>query len=236
MRRLTCLLLCCLMVLSLTACGAPKTEALDIFAMDTYVSLVAIGDGASDVLQKCSTQINTLEQKLSRTIATSDVSRLNADGTAQLDEDCLATALPHFTITPRGVEGDAAQLILALHRIDGQLALGGRRRAGGRIQRHIENARRHRQRTQYRQHPPVQQEYPHPFLFHIDPRPFWCPAYACRRGKIPEHGSIEGRVTITFLHYASPENNSCASSCRSLLTSMAISLSEQSRSPRNHCL
>ena len=94
MRRLTCLLLCCLMVLSLTACGAPKTEALDIFAMDTYVSLVAIGDGASDVLQKCSTQINTLEQKLSRTIATSDVSRLNADGTAQLDEDCLATALP----------------------------------------------------------------------------------------------------------------------------------------------
>ena len=27
--------------------------------------------------------------------------RLNADGTAQLDEDWLATALPHFTITPR---------------------------------------------------------------------------------------------------------------------------------------
>ena len=115
------------MVLSLTACGAPKTEALDIFAMDTYMSLVAIGDGASDVLQKCSTQINTLEQKLSRTIATSDVSRLNADGTAQLDEDCLATALPHFTITPRRVKGNTAQFLLALHRIDRQLPCGSRR-------------------------------------------------------------------------------------------------------------
>ena len=103
MRRLTCLLLCYLMVLSLTACGAPKTEALDIFAMDTYMSLVAIGDGASDVLQKCSTQINTLGQKLSRTIATSDVSRLNADGTAQLDEDLSghgSAALYHHP-TPR---------------------------------------------------------------------------------------------------------------------------------------
>ena len=90
MRRLTCLLLACLTALSLTACGAPKTETLDIFAMDTYMSLVAIGDGASDVLQKCSTQINALEQKLSRTIATSDVSRLNADSTAQLGGDTAA--------------------------------------------------------------------------------------------------------------------------------------------------
>ena len=90
MKRLICLLLCGLTLLSLTGCGAPKTETLDIFAMDTYMSLVAIGDGASDVLQACSNEINTLEQRLSRTIETSSVAQLNANGSAQLDDDTAA--------------------------------------------------------------------------------------------------------------------------------------------------
>ena len=90
MKRLTCLVLACLLALSLAACGAPETETLDIFAMDTYMSLVAIGDGGAEVLQACSARINALEQKLSRTIETSDVSRLNAEGSAQLSEDTAA--------------------------------------------------------------------------------------------------------------------------------------------------
>ena len=90
MKRLICLLLCCLTLLSLTGCGAPKTETLDIFAMDTYMSLVAIGDGASDVLQACSNEINALEKQLSRTIATSSVAQLNANGSTQLDDDTAA--------------------------------------------------------------------------------------------------------------------------------------------------
>lgn len=90
MKRLICLLLCGLTLLSITGCGAPKTETLDIFAMDTYMSLVAIGDGASDVLQACSNEINTLEQRLSRTIETSSVAQLNANGSAQLDDDTAA--------------------------------------------------------------------------------------------------------------------------------------------------
>lgn len=90
MKRLTCLVLACLLALSLAACGAPETETLDIFAMDTYMSLVAIGDGGAEVLQACSARINALEQKLSRTIETSDVSRLNADGSALLDADTAA--------------------------------------------------------------------------------------------------------------------------------------------------
>lgn len=90
MKRLICLLLCGLTLLSLTGCGAPKTETLDIFAMDTYMSLVAIGDGASDVLQACSNEINALEQRLSRTIETSSVAQLNANGSAQLDDDTAA--------------------------------------------------------------------------------------------------------------------------------------------------
>ncbi len=90
MKKLTCLLLACLLALSLTACGAPKTETLDIFAMDTYMSLVAVGDGAFDVLQQTANEINTLEQRLSRTVDTSDVARLNADGTAVLSDDTAA--------------------------------------------------------------------------------------------------------------------------------------------------
>lgn len=90
MKKLTCLLLACLLALSLTACGTPETETLDIFAMDTYMSLVAVGDGAFDVLQQTANEINTLEQRLSRTIDTSDVARLNADGTAALSGDTAA--------------------------------------------------------------------------------------------------------------------------------------------------
>ena len=90
MRKLTCLLLACLLALSLTACGAPKTETLDIFSMDTYMSLVAVGDGAFDVLQQTANEINTLEQRLSRTIDTSDVAQLNANGTAVLSNDTAA--------------------------------------------------------------------------------------------------------------------------------------------------
>lgn len=87
MKRCICLLLTAVLVLSLTACGGSKTETLDIFAMDTYMSLVAVGDGAFDVLQQSSNVINTLEQKLSRTIESSDVAQLNANGSAVLDED-----------------------------------------------------------------------------------------------------------------------------------------------------
>ena len=90
MKKLICLLLACLLAFSLTACGAPKTETLDIFAMDTYMSLVAVGDGAFDVLQQTANEINTLEQRLSRTIDTSDVARLNAGGTAVLSGDTAA--------------------------------------------------------------------------------------------------------------------------------------------------
>jgi len=89
-KRLICLALALVLALPLMGCGAPKTETLDIFAMDTYMSLAAIGDGGAEVLQACSARINALEQKLSRTIEDSDVSRLNAEGSARLSEDTAA--------------------------------------------------------------------------------------------------------------------------------------------------
>ena len=68
MKRLICLLLCGLTLLSLTGCGAPKTETLDIFAMDTYMSLVAIGDGASPMFTAGYT--DRLPQGLDQPVAT----------------------------------------------------------------------------------------------------------------------------------------------------------------------
>ena len=73
-------------LLVLTGC-APKAESLDIFAMDTYMTLVAVGDGAFDALQAGANIVNTLEQSMSRTIDTSDVSKLNATGSAELRFD-----------------------------------------------------------------------------------------------------------------------------------------------------
>ena len=83
MKKLLPLLLCFLL---LTGC-APKAESLDIFAMDTYMSLVAIGDEAFDTLQKSANIVNSLEQSMSRTIDSSDVAQLNATGSAELRYD-----------------------------------------------------------------------------------------------------------------------------------------------------
>ena len=86
------------MALSLAACGTQKRETLELFAMDTYMTFVAIGDGADDVLTDLSRTVNTLESSLSRTVDTSEVSRLNRDGSAVWDEDgaqLLSWALQH---------------------------------------------------------------------------------------------------------------------------------------------
>lgn len=83
MKKILPLLLCLVL---LTGC-APKAESLDIFAMDTYMSLVAVGDDAFDALQKSANIVNSLEQSMSRTIDTSDVSQLNSSGSAELRYD-----------------------------------------------------------------------------------------------------------------------------------------------------
>ncbi len=76
-----------LSLLLLTGCGSPKAESLDIFAMDTYMTLVAVGDEAFDTLQSSANIVNTLEQAMSRTIESSDVSKLNTAGSAELRYD-----------------------------------------------------------------------------------------------------------------------------------------------------
>ena len=114
MKRFACLILAALMALSLAACGTQKRETLELFAMDTYMTFVAIGDGADDVLADLSRTVNTLESSLSRTVDTSEVSRLNRDGSAVWDEDgaqLLSWALQHSQETDGAFDITIAPLV-----------------------------------------------------------------------------------------------------------------------------
>ena len=68
--------------LCLTGCGKQTTEATaQIFAMDTVMEVAAYGPKAEEAVQEAEGQIKALENKLSRTKADSDVSRVNHNGT-----------------------------------------------------------------------------------------------------------------------------------------------------------
>ena len=65
MKRFACLLLAIIMLLSLAACGkTAEPEKQELFAMDTYMSLAAYGDGAREALAAAAREINRLEREL----------------------------------------------------------------------------------------------------------------------------------------------------------------------------
>lgn len=83
MRKLAALL-CALCVLLLCSCAekpAPKT--LELFAMDTYMSLQVYGD--DEILSALSQTVNGLEHLLSATNVESELYALNRDGQADCD-------------------------------------------------------------------------------------------------------------------------------------------------------
>ncbi len=113
-KRIVCFLLAALLCASLTGCGQAKQEELSLFAMDTYMTLTATGDGAADALARASQTINTLESSLSRTIDTSDVARLNRDGSAVLGYEAaalLAAALQYANETDGTFDVTIAPLV-----------------------------------------------------------------------------------------------------------------------------
>ena len=80
MKRFSILILT--LCLCLTGCGKQTTEATaQIFAMDTVMEVAAYGPKAEEAVQEAEGQIKALENKLSRTKADSDVSRVNHNGT-----------------------------------------------------------------------------------------------------------------------------------------------------------
>ena len=91
MKKWMCAALAALLLCSLTACGkTEEPERQDIFAMDTYMSLAAYGDGAREALAAAAREINRLEQELSRTVSASDIYKLNDSGSAVVSEETAA--------------------------------------------------------------------------------------------------------------------------------------------------
>ena len=114
MRRFVCLLLATLLALSLCGCGGMQESRLDLFAMNTYMVITAEGGDTEEAVKSVSREISRLENALSRTIDTSSVSRLNADGGARLDEETsslLAAALTYSADTNGAFDVTIAPLV-----------------------------------------------------------------------------------------------------------------------------
>jgi len=109
-RLMAWLLLACLL---LGGCGdTPIPLKKTTFALDT-VCTITLYDGESATLDDCIRHLATREQLWSKTIDTSDVARLNADGTATVNDETavlLKTALEMKTLTDGAFDITTASL------------------------------------------------------------------------------------------------------------------------------
>ena len=114
MKRLFCGILAGLL-LCLTGCGAqPEPEQLSLFAMDTYMSLAAYGDGASEALAACGQELNRLDASLSRTREGSEIDTLNRQGSADVSRetaDLIADAVALSRTTGGAFDPTVAPLV-----------------------------------------------------------------------------------------------------------------------------
>lgn len=69
--------------------GSLSTEPVskDVFAMDTYMTLTAYGEGASEALDKAEKEILRIEELVSTGIKTSEISQINQEGEAHVSKD-----------------------------------------------------------------------------------------------------------------------------------------------------
>lgn len=86
MKRVCICLLTAALLLSLTACGDKPAQA-EIFAMDTVMDLTAYGKCGQDAVDRSRAEIQRLETLLDRTDPDSELSRLNAGGTAAVSSE-----------------------------------------------------------------------------------------------------------------------------------------------------
>ena len=68
------------------AAVTPEAEE-SFFAMDTYISIRLVGNGAEKAAADCRTEIERLEKLLSVTVPDSDIARINAAGGAETEVD-----------------------------------------------------------------------------------------------------------------------------------------------------
>ncbi|MCR5272503.1 MAG: FAD:protein FMN transferase [Lachnospiraceae bacterium] len=83
-----------LTVLCLGGCGAKKAEAeeetINLFAMDTIMSITAYGENASEALSEAKSEITDIENAVSATIETSEVYKLNEEKKVTASEDTIS--------------------------------------------------------------------------------------------------------------------------------------------------
>ncbi len=94
---LPCFLLSLLLSPALLGCSAAdslrpaeKPAVCDLFAMDTYMSLTAYGEGAEEALSAAKKEIRRLDDMLSTGLSGSEISRLNQAGSAEISPDTYA--------------------------------------------------------------------------------------------------------------------------------------------------
>lgn len=91
-KRASCFALCMFTVWTLCACAA-KEASVQFYAMDTAMSAAVYGSRAAEAAQAVQDELFRLDALLSRTREDSAVSRLNADGTAEVDDETAALLL-----------------------------------------------------------------------------------------------------------------------------------------------
>lgn len=114
MKRVCCAVLAALL-LCLSGCGVQsEPEQLSLFAMDTYMTLAAYGDKASEALAACGQELNRLDRALSRTREGSEIYTLNAQGRADVSQetaDLISAALTLSQATGGAFDPTVAPLV-----------------------------------------------------------------------------------------------------------------------------
>ena len=114
MKRVCCAVLAALL-LCLSGCGVQsEPEQLSLFAMDTYMTLAAYGDKASEALAACGQELNRLDGALSRTREGSEIYTLNAQGRADVSQetaDLISAALTLSQATGGAFDPTVAPLV-----------------------------------------------------------------------------------------------------------------------------
>lgn len=90
-----------IILISFTACGQPKARSIDLFAMDTFMTLKVYTD-RDDLVNEAKSEIQRLEALFSATREGSDISRLNSDGSAEVSDDTarlVSQALEYCELT-----------------------------------------------------------------------------------------------------------------------------------------
>ena len=103
------------LLLYLSGCGVQsEPEQLSLFAMDTYMTLAAYGDKASEALAACGQELNRLDGALSRTREGSEIYTLNAQGSADVSQetaDLISAALTLSQATGGAFDPTVAPLV-----------------------------------------------------------------------------------------------------------------------------